>query len=784
MTDRLIASTDITYALGYTPYDASNPAGYLTAATIGPVNVGVATFNGRTGAVALASGDVTTALTFTPYDAANPSGYLTTATAQIVYQPALGYVPYSTSNPAGYQAASDVANSLLPYAFILSPALTGTPLAPTAATGTNTTQIATTAFVAASVVASTTGVSAFNGRTGNIIMSSSDVTTALSYTPYAATNPAGYLIAADAAATYQLVIGYTPYNSTNPVGYQTAANVAAALAVYAPLASPSLSGVPVAPTPLLGDSSTQVATTAFVARAVVASTSGVASFNARTGAVSLSSNDVNVALTYTAYNAANPSGYQTAPNVQASLGIYAPLLSPALVGTPLAPTPAVGTSTTQIATTAFVAASVAASTTGVASVNTRTGAVVLNAADITAALTYTPYNSSNPTGYQTAPAVAATLLSYATLSSPALTGVPLAPTAQAGTSTTQLATTAFVAASVAASTTGVSSVNTRTGAVTLIAGDITNALTYVPYNSTNPAGHQTAANVATTLLAYAPLASPAMTGVPLAPTAVPGTSTTQLATTAFVANSVAASTTGVSAFNTRTGAITLLAADVSAALTFTPYSAANPAAYQSSTNVTATLLAYAPLSSPALTGVPTAPTAAANTSTGQVASTAFVAAAVLSSTAGVTQFNTRKGAITLSAADVSGALAYTPYDAANPTGYLTATTAAPLIAASKVTVASAFTIVPLTGFAPDNATVSFALTSLATGLPVVPLTAYELLVSVDGYVQRALIDYTVASSTITFLVPPAIGLPAFALWLTSAVAPPLPGDGIYDGGSF
>lgn len=75
------------------------------------------------------------------------------------------------------------------------------------------------------------------------------------------------------------------------------------------------------------------------------------------------------------------------------------------------------------------------------------------------------------------------LSAYATLASPTFTGVPAAPTATAGTNTTQLATTAFVT---------------------------------------------TADNL------KAPLASPALTGTPTAPTATAGTSTTQLATTAFV----------------------------------------------------------------------------------------------------------------------------------------------------------------------------------------------------------------------------------------------------------
>ena len=50
-----IDSSDVTEALGYTPYDASNPAGYLNEVT---------------------SQDVTEALGFTPYNATNPNGYV------------------------------------------------------------------------------------------------------------------------------------------------------------------------------------------------------------------------------------------------------------------------------------------------------------------------------------------------------------------------------------------------------------------------------------------------------------------------------------------------------------------------------------------------------------------------------------------------------------------------------------------------------------------------------------------------------------------------------------
>lgn len=83
----------------------------------------------------------------------------------------------------------------------------------------------------------------------------------------------------------------------------------------APLASPSLTGTPVAPTAAPGANTTQLATTAFVeaARVILA----------------------------------------------AADALKAPLASPSLTGTPLSTTPAVGTNTTQIATAEMVQAEIA-----------------------------------------------------------------------------------------------------------------------------------------------------------------------------------------------------------------------------------------------------------------------------------------------------------------------------------------------------------------------------------------------------------------------------------------
>lgn len=66
----------------------------------------------------------------------------------------------------------------------------------------------------------------------------------------------------------------------------------------------------------------------------------------------------------------------------------------------------------------------------------------------------------------------------------ALLGTCTAPTVTPGSdSSTKIATTAFVQSAIAAVSSGVTSFNTRSGAVTLTSGDVTGALGYTPYNS-------------------------------------------------------------------------------------------------------------------------------------------------------------------------------------------------------------------------------------------------------------------------------------------------------------
>jgi hypothetical protein len=168
-------------------------------------------------------------------------------------------------------------------------------------------------------------------------------------------------------------------------------------------------------------------------------------------------------------NAANAAtaaaGYrdQAQTAAQQALSGAAPNASPTFTGIPRAPTPAPGTNSTQLATTAFVVAAVAAGGGGggaVSSVAGRTGAVVLTIADITGAaplaspaLTGTPTVPTAATATNTTQAASTAFVKaqgYATLASPAFTGTPTVPTATAGTNTAQAASTAFVMAAMAA----------------------------------------------------------------------------------------------------------------------------------------------------------------------------------------------------------------------------------------------------------------------------------------------------------------------------------------------
>lgn len=90
------------------------------------------------------------------------------------------------------------------------------------ASGSGTTSISLT-LSASGVTAGTytkLTVDAKGRATGGSSLASSDVTTALGYTPYNSTNPSGYITGINSSMV-TTALGYTPYNSSNPNGYIT-----------------------------------------------------------------------------------------------------------------------------------------------------------------------------------------------------------------------------------------------------------------------------------------------------------------------------------------------------------------------------------------------------------------------------------------------------------------------------------------------------------------------------------------------------------------------------------
>ncbi|WP_205932102.1 tail fiber protein [Escherichia coli] len=186
----------------------------------------------------------------------------------------------------------------------------------------------------------------------------------------------------------------------------------------------------------------------------------------------------------------------------------APLDSPHLSGTPTSPTPEPGTNNTQIANAAFVYAAINALINGAPG-------TMDTLKEIAAAINNDPKFSET---------INNALALKAPLASPAFTGTPTAPTASQGTNSTQIANTAFVKAAITAL------INGAPGTLDTLK-EIAAAINNDPNFSTT---------INNALALKAPLASPALTGVPTAPTAAQGTNNTQIATTAYVRAAISA----------------------------------------------------------------------------------------------------------------------------------------------------------------------------------------------------------------------------------------------------
>lgn len=141
-----------------------------------------------------------------------------------------------------------IASAISSKSDINSPTFTGTPAAPTATTGSNTTQLATTAFVTGAATDLLSSTATFTNKTVNL--SNNTVT----------------------GTTAQFNAALSDNDFATVAGAETLTNktLTSPTINTATLASPTMTGTPVAPTATTGTNSTQLATTAFVTQEITA----------------------------------------------------------------------------------------------------------------------------------------------------------------------------------------------------------------------------------------------------------------------------------------------------------------------------------------------------------------------------------------------------------------------------------------------------------------------------------------------------------------------------------
>jgi hypothetical protein len=254
-------------------------------------------------------------------------------------------------------------SALSTYAPLASPTFTGDPKAPTPLTADNDTSIATTAFVKAQGYITSSALSTYAPLASPAFTGSPTAPT-----PTAGDNDTSIATTAFVQNAISSVGGGNVSNVGTPVsgqlaqwtGATTIQGVDVSSLGYAPLASPTFTGDPKAPTPATADNDTSIATTAFVkAQGYLVSTdlsayallaSPVFTGDPRAPTPLTADNDTSIATT--AFVKAQ--GYATTSYVDTADALKAPLASPALTGNPTAPTPTAGDNDTSIATTAFV----------------------------------------------------------------------------------------------------------------------------------------------------------------------------------------------------------------------------------------------------------------------------------------------------------------------------------------------------------------------------------------------------------------------------------------------
>jgi len=188
---------------GLTSIPGANVTGTVTTATTATYVTG------------LTSSNVTTALGFTPYNSTNPSGYQTTS----------GYVAQVSG--ATQSNITTVGSSLTTSGTVYAATVNATTIGNTGAVHNGTTVSVTGTVTAASVVGGVitgSSVSVTGAVTGSSFTGSGSGLTSIpgaNVTGTVATATTATYVTGLTSSNVTTALGFTPYNSTNPSGYQT-----------------------------------------------------------------------------------------------------------------------------------------------------------------------------------------------------------------------------------------------------------------------------------------------------------------------------------------------------------------------------------------------------------------------------------------------------------------------------------------------------------------------------------------------------------------------------------
>ena len=356
-----INSGQVTTALGFTPYNSTNPSGYITSSALSPY---------LTSATAASTyqpiGSYLTAASITgKLNISDTTSLLQKVTASALYQPkgsylttinlgqvtnALGFTPYNATNPNGYITAADITGK---QDVITAGSVNLDKINQSGATINQVPKWNGTAWVPSTDLVGSGGGGATWGSIPGTLSDQTDLQAALNLklnisdttgllkkvTASALYQPKGsYLTTSSAAATYQPIgsyltsinsgqvttaLGFTPYNSTNPSGFITSSALspyltsATAASTYQPIGSyltaSSITGkLNISDTTSLLQKLT--ASALYQPKGSYLTTSAAAATYQPIGSylTSINSSQVTTALGFTPYNATNPNGYITA----------------------------------------------------------------------------------------------------------------------------------------------------------------------------------------------------------------------------------------------------------------------------------------------------------------------------------------------------------------------------------------------------------------------------------------------------------------------------------------